>query len=125
MEDNEKYDRIEGRLDDMDERLREVEINAASYQEITNRNTEVLEKFNDTMVSMKDTMIDISYSTKKNTEVTNKLTQEVGALNDKVDKVDDKGKLDTTLFLKDNWRGWIEGGGVVFIATCLYQMIVH
>lgn len=125
MEDNEKYDRIEGQLDDMDKRIRKVEIAMASYQEVTKRNTEVLEKFSDTLDSVKETMIDISYDTKQNTNVTNKLTQEVGILNDKVDSIDDKAKIDTSLFWKGNIRVLIDGGGIVAIVAFLYQMIVH
>lgn len=125
MEDNEKYDRIEGRLHDMDNRIRKVEIEMASYREVTNRNTEVLEKFSDTLDSVKETMIDISYNTKQNTDVIDKLTGEVGVLNNKVDSIDDKAKIDTSLFWKGNIRVLIDGGGIVAIVAFLYQMIMH
>lgn len=94
--------------------ISEMKIELNTNNILTKQSVESNQKLADTMDTLKSTMIELAQSVKESTSLTSNLTDKVQNLSDKVDKVEikfndriekinEKSKIDWQEFIKDNW----------------------
>ena len=123
------------------EELTEIKISLSNNDLLTKQNIESNKKLNDTMDTLKTTMIEIAQSVRDSNNVTKELTETVEKLSSKVssieintkntldgfdeklDKIDEKSKIDMLSWLKSNWFSVVLGlGALSYVIT---QLIKH
>lgn len=118
----EDISRIDKQLSRFDERLRVTELKLEKNNTLTEQNTIVLEKVNDTMSEVQKTMVAISCELKENKESNNALKENVNVLSgkffqleekvgDKMESIDNKSKIDTSVLIRDIILKFSIGGG--------------
>lgn len=123
------------------EELTGIKISLSNNDLLTKQNIESNKKLNDTMDTLKTTMIEIAQSVRDSNNVTKELTETVEKLSSKVssievntkntldgfdeklDKIDEKSKIDMLSWLKSNWFSVVLGlGALSYVIT---QLIKH
>lgn len=123
------------------EEITGIKISLSNNDLLTKQNIESNKKLNDTMDTLKTTMIEIAQSVRDSNNVTKELTETVEKLSSKVssievntkntldgfdeklDKIDEKSKIDMLSWLKSNWFSVVLGlGALSYVIT---QLIKH
>lgn len=123
------------------EEITGIKISLSNNDLLTKQNIESNKKLNDTMDTLKTTMIEIAQSVRDSNNVTKELTGTVEKLNSKVssieintkktldgfdeklDKIDEKSKIDILSWLKSNWFSVVLGlGALSYVIT---QLVKH
>lgn len=127
----------EGRLSKLENRLTALEVELVHNNELADKLATINETLCKTLHEIQLTMKDMSFQlqhTQQNTEIIGKDLQEykaevatqfdkfkknVGEIDNKLSEVDDKSKIDITLWLRNNWFKICMVGGIigVFIRT--------
>lgn len=145
--DNEIVEDLEKRMDNLQykelqplkDEINNIKVNLAENNLLTKQCTESNEKMSNTLDSLKETMISVAQSVKDSNKISSELAETVKNLNNKVtsvenkmdnkfedvykkvNKVDDKAKIDIVKWLKDNWFGAVMAIGA--IAYIISQML--
>lgn len=144
---NEIVEDLEKRMDNLQykelqhlkDEINNIKVNLAENNLLTKQCTESNEKMSNTLDSLKETMISVAQSVKDSNKISSELAETVKNLNNKVtsvenkmdnkfedvykkvNKVDDKAKIDIVKWLKDNWFGAVMAIGA--IAYIISQML--
>ena len=126
-------------LQPLKDEINNIKVNLAENNLLTKQCTESNEKMSNTLDSLKETMISVAQSVKDSNKISSELAETVKNLNNKVtsvenkmdnkfedvykkvNKVDDKAKIDIVKWLKDNWFGAVMAIGA--IAYIISQML--
>ena len=145
--DNEIVEDLKKRMDNLQykelqhlkDEINNIKVNLAENNLLTKQCTESNEKMSNTLDSLKETMISVAQSVKDSNKISSELAETVKNLNNKVtsvenkmdnkfedvykkvNKVDDKAKIDIAKWLKDNWFGAVMAIGA--IAYIISQML--
>ena len=145
--DNEIVEDLKKRMDNLQykelqhlkDEINNIKVNLAENNLLTKQCTESNEKMSNTLDSLKETMISVAQSVKDSNKISSELAETVKNLNNKVtsvenkmdnkfedvykkvNKVDDKAKIDIVKWLKDNWFGAVMAIGA--IAYIISQML--
>ena len=102
------------------EELKEIRNDVQDIREKTMKNNVLLEqniksseRLADTLDNVQTTMRELSHNMKDNNSAIESLSNKVSNLDDKIDKVEQKAKLDIVVWAKDHWFSIILFGGIV------------
>ena len=102
------------------EELKEIRNEVQDIREKTAKNNVLLEqniksseRLADTLDNVQTTMRELSHNMKDNNSAIESLSNKVSNLDDKIDRVEQKAKLDIVVWAKDHWFSIILFGGIV------------
>ena len=116
----EDIQRQDKRINYLDGRVRDVELDLAVNKETTLRLTEVIEKFSDTLTDVSKTMNELSLNARQSNNTMKSLAEkidntniEMGKLNNKIEEVDNKTKIDVATTIRKWAISFITSGGII------------
>jgi len=124
----EELNRVETKFDKqiakLNEKLHQTDLKLERNNTITEQSTKAIEKMTDTMDSVKEAMIDISTKLSITERTNQELKENVENLNgkferletkvdDKVDLIEEKGKFDYLLWIKQNFVSLVIAGSLI------------
>lgn len=118
MTEEKDIDTLYSKINKLDARMTEIEATRPFLKEMIERNIESNEKLAFTLQEVQMSMVTLNHEMKEQSEAISTMKQEFSGVKAKVDSLEEKGKFDVQLFIKQNWP-WITvllGAGIYTVS---------